>query len=164
MTFLALLSLCNNSLYFFNLFNFFFKGALPGVGRFLPMESSLKMMKNAFLSTQKLFSLFRYITFCANLFGHARIRLIKKTKVNLRIYDVTNRQINICNTHIRQYFKKSRPLDNEACLIIECNMRYTFLEKSYTKCGGETSLGPFSRKSISRSTVWSFTLFFSLLV
>ena len=30
--------------------------------------------------------------------------------------------------------------------FIECNMRNIFLEKSYTKCGGETSLRPFSEK------------------
>ena len=30
--------------------------------------------------------------------------------------------------------------------FIERNMRNIFLEKSYTKCGGETSLRPFSKK------------------
>ena len=30
--------------------------------------------------------------------------------------------------------------------LIEYNMRNIFLEKSYTKCGGETSPGPFSEK------------------
>ena len=30
--------------------------------------------------------------------------------------------------------------------LIECNMRNIFLEKSYTKCGGETSRRPFSEK------------------
>ena len=30
--------------------------------------------------------------------------------------------------------------------LIECNMRNIFLEKSYTKCDGETSLRPFSEK------------------
>ena len=31
--------------------------------------------------------------------------------------------------------------------LIEYNTRNVFLEKSYTKCGGETSLSPFSEKS-----------------
>ena len=31
--------------------------------------------------------------------------------------------------------------------LIECNMRNIFLEKSYAKCGGETSPRPFSKKS-----------------
>ena len=30
--------------------------------------------------------------------------------------------------------------------LIECNMRNIFLEKSYAKYGGETSLWPFSEK------------------
>ena len=30
--------------------------------------------------------------------------------------------------------------------LIECNMRNIFFEKSYTKCGGETSPRPFSEK------------------
>ena len=30
--------------------------------------------------------------------------------------------------------------------LIECNMRNIFFEKSYTKCGGETNLRPFSEK------------------
>ena len=31
--------------------------------------------------------------------------------------------------------------------LIECNMRNIFLEKSYTKCGAETSPKPFSEKN-----------------
>ena len=30
--------------------------------------------------------------------------------------------------------------------LIECNVRNSFLEKSNTKCGGETSPRPFSEK------------------
>ena len=30
--------------------------------------------------------------------------------------------------------------------LTECNMRNIFLEKSFTKCGGETSPRPFSEK------------------
>ena len=30
--------------------------------------------------------------------------------------------------------------------LIECNMRNIFLEKSFTKCGGETHPRPFSEK------------------
>ena len=30
--------------------------------------------------------------------------------------------------------------------LTECNMKNIFLEKSYTKCGGETSPRPFSEK------------------
>ena len=45
-------------------------------------------------------------------------------------------------------------------------MRNSFLIKSYTKCGGETSPRPFFKKSkmklISGSTVWNLCRFFSL--
>ena len=30
--------------------------------------------------------------------------------------------------------------------LIECNLRNIFFEKSYTRCGGETSPRPFSKK------------------
>ena len=31
--------------------------------------------------------------------------------------------------------------------LVEYNLRHIFLEKSYTKCGGETITRPFSKKS-----------------
>ena len=43
----------------------------------------------------------------------------------------------------------SRSKDNQTTKfgqLIECNMRNIFLEKSYRKCGGETSPTPFSEK------------------
>ena len=43
----------------------------------------------------------------------------------------------------------SRSKDNQTMKfgqLIECNMRNIFLEKSYTKCDGETSPRPFSEK------------------
>ena len=43
----------------------------------------------------------------------------------------------------------SRSKDNQTLKfvqLIECNMRNIFLEKSYTKWGGETSSRPFSEK------------------
>ena len=44
----------------------------------------------------------------------------------------------------------SRSKDNQTVKfgqLIKYNMRKIFLEKSYPKCGGETSLKPFSKKS-----------------
>ena len=43
----------------------------------------------------------------------------------------------------------SRSKDNQTMKfgqLIECNMRNIFLQKSYTKCSGETSPRPFSEK------------------
>ena len=42
--------------------------------------------------------------------------------------------------------KVIRQSDNKIGQLIECNMRNIFVEKSYTKCGGETSPTPFSEK------------------
>ena len=50
--------------------------------------------------------------------------------------------------HILPYISRSK--DNQTVKfgqLIEYNMRKIFLEKSYPKCGGETSLKPFSKKS-----------------
>ena len=44
----------------------------------------------------------------------------------------------------------SRSKDNQTmkfCQLIEYNMRNIFVEKSYTRCGGETISRPFSTKS-----------------
>ena len=49
--------------------------------------------------------------------------------------------------------------------LIECNLRNIFIEKSCTKCGGETSPRRFSQKlkfSISGSIVQSFIQLFLL--
>ena len=50
--------------------------------------------------------------------------------------------------HILPYISRSK--DNQTVKfgqLIEYNMRNIFLEKSYTKCGGETIPKPFSKKS-----------------
>ena len=43
--------------------------------------------------------------------------------------------------------------------LIECNMRSIFLEKSYTKCGEETSPRPFSEK-LKWAYIWINSLKF----
>ena len=45
------------------------------------------------------------------------------------------------------YLKKWMQSDNEFCRLIEYNMRYSFLEKSYIKSGGQTIPRPFFEKS-----------------
>ena len=71
-------------------------------------------------------------------------RLNWKEKVNLKIFDVTNWEANNCNTEIsRSKYNHTMKFDQ----LIEYNMKDVFLEKSYTKCGGETIPRPFSKKS-----------------
>ena len=70
-----------------------------------------------------------------------------KVKVNFKVYDVINWEMNII---IHALPKISRSKGNNTMKfghVIEYNIRNIFLEKSNTKCGGETSLRPFSKKS-----------------
>ena len=49
--------------------------------------------------------------------------------------------------------------------LIECNMRNIFLEKSFRKCGGETSPRPFSEKlKLSVSPDQQSKVLYSLLL
>ena len=70
--------------------------------------------------------------------------LIKTIRLISDIYDVTTWLTNNCNTH-----NISRSKGNQTMKfgqLMESNMRNFFLEKPYTKCGGETSPRPFSEK------------------
>ena len=67
--------------------------------------------------------------------------------VNFKVYDVTDWTTNNCK-HITNNI--SRTKGNQTMKLgqlIEYNMRYSFLEKSYTKCDGEATSRPFHRKS-----------------
>ena len=57
------------------------KGAVSGLKLFLATESSLKMMKNAFISTQKLFSFSRYLCFCLDILVMYQNGLIKNIRL-----------------------------------------------------------------------------------
>ena len=53
------------------------------------------------------FSVPKIFKFLSWYFGHLGPRLNKKLKVyNFKMYDVIDRQTNICKTHIAQYYKK----------------------------------------------------------
>ena len=67
------------------------------------MESSLKML---FISSQKLFSFSRYLSFYHDFLVMQKKRLDQKDKVNFKIHDVTTWLTNNCNAHISQYFKR----------------------------------------------------------
>ena len=76
--------------------------------------------------------------------------------INFKIYDVQPDQQTIA-IHILTNIPISK--DNQTMKIgqlLEYNLRNLFLEKSYTKCGGETIPRPFSKKIkiklISKST------------
>ena len=127
------------------------KVALSSLRRFLAAESPLKMIKNAFYFISKALFVLKIFKFLFWLFGHVAKLLDKKDKVNFKFYDITICLSNSCNTHIVQYLEKYQKM--KCSQLIECNMGNIFFEKSYTKCGGQTSPTPFSDK-----LKWSISL------
>ena len=61
----------------------YLKGKLSGLRQFLTTENPLKMMKNAFISPQKLFSSSRYLSFCLDFLVMYQNVLIKKIRLIL---------------------------------------------------------------------------------
>ena len=53
------------------------------------------MMKNIFISSQKLFAFSRYLNFCLDFFGYVKKdNLIRKIRVNFKIcYNLVNKQL-----------------------------------------------------------------------
>ena len=66
------------------------KGALSSLRKFLATESLLKMMKKSFYVTLKALFVLMIFKFLFCFLGHVRRRLVKKAKVNSKIYDVKN--------------------------------------------------------------------------
>ena len=60
-----------------------------------------------FVSPQKLFPFSRHLSFCLDFSVMYRKGLIKKMKVNFKVYDVTAWLTKNCNVHIAQYFEMS---------------------------------------------------------
>ena len=79
--------------------------------------------------------------------GHAGKRLDEKVKVNFKIHDITNWET---NNYIYILSNISTSKANQTMKfgqLVEYNMRNIFIERSYTKCGTETSPRPFFEKS-----------------
>ena len=99
-----------------------------------------------FISPQKIFSFTRSLRFRLDFLVMYRNGLIKRIRLisNFMTSHLGSQAILI---HILANISRSK--GNQAKKfgqLIECNMRNIFLEKSYTKCGGETSPRPFSEK------------------
>ena len=73
-------------------------------------------------------------------------RLDKKDKVNFRFYDVTAWLTNDVIHTLPNILRSKGNQTMKYGQLIECNMGNIFLEKLYTKCGGETSSRPFSEQ------------------
>ena len=118
------------------------KGTLAGMRQFLVTESPFKMMKNAFYFTLKVLFVFKIFRFFVLTFGHVEKQLDQKDQVNFKICDVTNLKQTIA-IHVLPNISRSK--SNQTMIfgqLIEYKMRNIFLEKSYTKCDGETDPVP----------------------
>ena len=118
------------------------KGTLAGMRQFLVTESPFKMMKNAFYFTLKVLFVLKIFRFFVLTFGHVEKQLDQKDKVNFKICDVTNLKQTIA-IHVLPNISRSK--SNQTMIfgqLIEYKMRNIFLEKSYTKCDGETDPVP----------------------
>ena len=92
-----------------------------------------------FISSQKLFLYVRYLSF-----GLVAKRLDKKSKVNFKFYDIAA-WLTIVMHILPNILRSKGNLAIKFGQSIEYNIK-SFLEKSYTKCGGETSSRSFSKK------------------
>ena len=105
-----------------------------------------------FISRQKFFSFPRYLNFCLEFLIMQENSLIKKIRLILKFMTSQPGKQTIA---IHMLPNISRRKDNQTMKIgqfIYYNMRNIFLEKSYTKCGGETiprALSKNSKLSIS---------------
>ena len=93
-------------------------------------------MKDAFYFTSKALFVLKIFKFFSWLFGRVAKRL--HFKVNFKIFDATAWLTIVI--HILPSISRSK--DHQTVKfgqLIDYNMRNIFLEKSYTKCGGETS-------------------------
>ena len=110
-------------------------------------ERPLKLTKNAFHFTSKALFVLKIFKCLSRLFSQVKnglirkIRLIPKFMTSQPDYQAIVMHIlsNILKSKSNQIMKLGQ--------LIEYNIRNIFLEKSYTKCGGETSPRPFSKKS-----------------
>ena len=130
-----------------NLPGHYFKGALSSLRQFLATESSLKVMKNAFDSTLKVFSSSRYLNFCLGILVIGKNDPIKMVRL-LSKFMKSQPEKQTTAIHILSNISRSKC--NELMKfgqLIEYNMRNIFFEKSYTKCSEELILRLFSKKS-----------------
>ena len=64
------------------------------------MKALQKRWMMLFILSWKLYLFLRYLHFCPYFFGYVGERQDKKAKVNFKIYDFTNWNINNFNKHI----------------------------------------------------------------
>ena len=106
------------------------KGALSSLRSFLATESPFKMMKNVFYFTSKALLVLEIFNFFVLTFlVGQQIRLIRRTRLISKIYDVTawvtNNWIHILPNILRSKGNQTRKLGQ----LIDYNTRIIFIEK-----------------------------------
>ena len=97
-------------------------------------------------SPQQLFSFSRYVSFYLDFLVMYRNGLIKKIRLTSNFLTSQPGYQTIV-IHILPNMSRSKKNQTlKFGQLIECNMKNIFLEKSYAKCGEETSPRPFSEK------------------
>ena len=91
-------------------------------------------------------------------FGHIAKQRDQGAKVNCKLYDVTNWEINNSNTHIAENHNSKGNQKIKLDHIVRYNMRNIFLEKSYTKYCGKAS-----PRNFSKNLKWSMSQQFEVL-
>ena len=81
------------------------------------------------------------------LFGHVEKRLDWKAKVSIKTYDVTIEKQTIVMHILSNIPRRKGNQKMKFRQLIDYKIRNNFLEKSYTRCGGETITRPFYKKS-----------------
>ena len=122
-------------------------------------------MKNVFYTTSKALSVLKIFKVLSRLFVMYQNNLIKKIRLISKFITSQPGQQTIV-IHILHNLSRSKGNQTmNCCQLIECNMRNIFLEKSCTKCGGETSPRPFSEKlKLSISLDQQSKVLYSLLL
>ena len=98
------------------------------------------------LMPQKLFSSSRYLSLYLDFLVMYQNGLIRKIRLISKFMTSQSGQQTIV-IHILSNIQRSEGTQTiKFGQVIECNIRNIFLEKSYTKCGGETSPRPLPEK------------------
>ena len=104
------------------------------------------MMKNAFYFTLKALFVLKIFKFLSSSFGHVEKWLDQKDKVNFKFMTSQPGKETIAIHTLPDISIIEENQTMKLGQLIEYDMRNTFLEKSYAKCGGEAIPRPFSEE------------------
>ena len=103
-------------------------------------------MKNKFCFTSKVFFVLKIFKFLSRLFGRVAKQLDMKDKLISTLITSQAGQQTIVIRILRSITRSKNNQTMKFVLFNDYDMRNICLEKSYTKCGGETSRRLFSKK------------------